>query len=264
MPLLLAHNLKFIFKFVCFKKKLYVENCTPRGLWPWQQLLWSRPRPSLLVPCPSHCARTYTYTWQTETETDRQAHEWFSHMHTRTHTHTANASDSARPLAQTRRGERAHTPCHPAHLLSLRFPKVKQFFLKKLNSNFFWEDLKILGFETEFRRQIKNWKLLLGWRRLVPSLGFGLTKQRYCQGGDNSIWLPALADSRKKGEESIFRSFSGTVKFMFIFGVALFHTVGWGGGRVNSVKRSTLGGALSFDRVYDSSSSPQVWNPTPL
>jgi len=211
MPLLLAHNLKFIFKFVCFKKKLYVENCTPRGLWPWQQLLWSRPRPSLLVPCPSHCARTYTYTWQTETETDRQAHEWFSHMHTRTHTHTANASDSARPLAQTRRGERAHTPCHP--------------------------------FGTKFGIRFNKATL---------------------QGGDNSTWLPALADSRKKGEESIFRSFSGTVKFMFIFGVALFHTVGWGGGRVNSVKRSTLGGALSFDRVYNSSSSPSVKSNPPV
>ncbi len=63
---------------------------------------------------------------------------------------------------------------------------------------------------------------------MTPLPRYATTKYQVpCQGGDNSIWLPALADSKfAGGEESIFRSFSGTVKFMFIFGVDFFHTVG--------------------------------------
>ena len=44
--------------------------------------------------------------------------------------------------------------------------------------------------------------------------------------GQLDLAARACRFQKKGGEESIFRSFSGTVKFMFIFGVDFFHTVG--------------------------------------
>jgi hypothetical protein len=48
----------------------------------------------------------------------------------------------------------------------------------------------------------------------------------YVKAGQLDLAARACRFQKKGGEESIFRSFSGTVKFMFIFGVVFFHTVG--------------------------------------
>ena len=67
--------------------------------------------------------------------------------------------------------------------------------------------MKILGFETEFKKANKELKIAVGMTSFGTKFGIRFNKATL-QGGDNSTWLPALADSRKKGEESIFRSFS--------------------------------------------------------
>ena len=88
----------------------------------------------------------------------------------------------------------------------------------------------------------------MGWRRL----GFGWTVKAVT----TRPGCRACRFQKKGGGEHISQLFRYRQIHVHIRGGFLSHG-GWGGGRVNSVKRSTLGGALSFDRVYNSSSSPQ-------